>query len=148
MAGGRPTDYTPDKADLICERIADGESVRKICLDDDMPKMATIFRWLAKYDEFREQYTRAREIQAETLFDEMVHIADTPQVGQKSVSKATGLEITEADMIEHRRLQVETRKWVLGKMAPKKYSDKFMLEHSGKDGGPIIVQTTPLDEAL
>ncbi len=37
MPAGRPTDYTPELGDLICSRIAEGSSLRKICTDDEMP---------------------------------------------------------------------------------------------------------------
>jgi hypothetical protein len=103
-----------------------------------MPNRATVFRWLASNAEYRDQYARARESQADAIFDEILHIADTPQTGQKTVSKATGLEITEADMIEHRRLQVDARKWIAGKLAPKKYGDKIQAEHTGEVG--LVVQ--------
>ena len=125
---GRPSEFTQAIADAICERIAEGESLRAICLDDDMPNKATVFRWLAADKAFSDQYARAREAQADALADEIVYIADTPQVGQTTVSKATGLEVTEADMIAHRRLQVDARKWMAGKLAPKKYGDKQEID--------------------
>lgn len=127
----RPSSFTQAKADLICERLAAGESLRSICSSDDMPSQTSVFRWLRDNESFREQYARAREDQAETLFDQMVDIADTPKMGTKTVTKVNGVEMTEGDMIEHRRLQVETRKWVLGKIAPKKYGERQHIEHSG-----------------
>lgn len=128
---GRPSSFTQAKADAICERLAKGESLRSICAEATFPDQTTVYRWLRDVESFRLQYTRAREDQAETLFDQMVTIADTPVIGTKTVTKATGVEMTEGDMIEHRRLQVETRKWVLGKLAPKKYGEKQQIEHSG-----------------
>jgi hypothetical protein len=58
----RPTDYTPELGDQICELLADGMSLRAICQADDMPHRATVFRWLARagLEEFRDQYARAR----------------------------------------------------------------------------------------
>jgi len=128
---GRPSSFTQEIADEICERMASGESLRFICFQDNMPNRATVARWLSMNDAFRDQYAHACELRTDELFDQMLEIADTPQVGTKSVSKASGIEITEADMIEHRRLQVEARKWALGKMAPKKYGDKITQEHTG-----------------
>lgn len=125
---GRPSTFTQAIADEICERIAEGESLRAICAADDMPNKATVFKWLAADRAFSDQYARARECQADALADEVVYIADTPQIGTKSVSKATGLEITEGDMIEHRRLQVDARKWMAGKLAPKKYGNKQEID--------------------
>jgi hypothetical protein len=137
---GRPSTFTQKTANIICERLADGESLRAICADEDMPGRATVFQWLAANESFADQYARARDAQADAIFDEILHIADTPQMGQKSVSKATGLEITEGDMIEHRRLQVEARKWVAGKLRPKKYGDKIQAEHTGADGSALQIQ--------
>lgn len=138
---GRPSDFTPELADRICEQLADGNSLRSICQAEGMPNRSTVARWLATNEQFRDQYAHACEMRQEELFDQIIEIADTPMVGQKSVSKATGLEITEADMIEHRRLQVEARKWTLGKMAPKKYGDKVQQELTGADGGPIKTES-------
>lgn len=134
MPAGRPSSYSQDIADAICERLSCGESLRSICRDENTPGLSTVFKWLAAVPEFREQYAHAREAQAEALFDEIIEIADTPQIGQKTVSKATGVEITEADMIEHRRLQVEARKWIASKLAPKKYGDKIEHDLKSSDG--------------
>jgi hypothetical protein len=136
----RQTDYTEELADTICERIADGESLRSICLDEDMPNKATVFRWLAdpEREAFRDQYARARECQADGYVDEAVDIADTPQEGVKTKTMPDGkIETTTGDMIEHRRLQIDARKWAAAKLHPKKYGDKLAL--TDPDGGPLMV---------
>lgn len=130
---GRPSSFTQGQADAICMKLATGQSLRSICSEEGQPDQTTVYRWLRDSEEFRQQYARAREDQAETLFDQMVTIADTPLIGTKTVTKATGVEMTEGDMIEHRRLQVETRKWVLGKMAPRKYGERLQLANDPED---------------
>src|SRR4051812_34483135 len=74
----RNSSFTQKIADAICGRMAEGESLRTICQDDDMPDKATVFRWLAddKYREFRDHYVRAREAQADYLAEEILEIAD------------------------------------------------------------------------
>lgn len=132
--------FTQELADAICERIADGESLRAICQDEGMPDKATVFRWLANdsLKEFRDQYARARECQADSLFDEVLKIADTPMLGVKTKTNEKGeVETTEGDMIEHRRLQVDARKWMAGKLRPKVYGDK--LELAGDPKAPLTV---------
>ena len=57
----RPTDYTPELAEEICQHIAGGESLRSFCRNPKKPHVATVCRWIIKHDEFREQYTHARE---------------------------------------------------------------------------------------
>lgn len=104
-----------------------------------MPTQSMVYRWLAddRHKKFREQYARARELQADTLADEILDIANTPQIGTKTVSKSTGLEITEGDMIEHRRLQVDARKWYASKLAPKKYGERQQIDMEVKDVTPM-----------
>ena len=136
-AVGRPSDYNADVAAEICARLVEGDSLRKICQDESMPAIATVFKWLAAHEEFVEQYALARDAQADTLADEILHIADTPQVGIKTKTTEKGVEIMEGDMIEHRRLQVDARKWIAAKLKPKKYGDRIHQEVTGKDGAPI-----------
>lgn len=136
---GRPSDYSQEVADEICERMSDGASLRDICASENMPRRTTVYRWLKASEDFRNQYARACEARESELFDQIIAISDTPLIGTKTVSKATGVEITEADMIEHRRLQVEARKWALGKMAPKKYGDKVDVNHGSQPENPLTI---------
>jgi hypothetical protein len=52
----------------------DGESLRRICADRDMPDKSQVFRWLSQNETFRDQYARAREIQVEALVDEITPV--------------------------------------------------------------------------
>ena len=36
-------------------------------------------------------------------------------------------------------MQIDARKWVLARMNPKKYGDKFTQELTGADGGPVAL---------
>jgi hypothetical protein len=73
---GRPTDYDSETGDTICERLGDGETLRKICVDPTMPDKATVSRWLAWHEEFRKDYARAHKAQFEDLLDETRAIVD------------------------------------------------------------------------
>jgi hypothetical protein len=73
---GRPSDYSTEIAMAICVKISDGESLRAICANSEMPDRATAFRWLALHDEFRAWYTFAREAQMDELLYEAIEIAD------------------------------------------------------------------------
>lgn len=72
----RPKKSTFVLADRICERLADGESLRSIFPDDSILGKATVSRWLRNHEKFRDRYVRAREAQADALFDEILDIAD------------------------------------------------------------------------
>jgi len=72
----RRHDYSPELADLICDRIAGGASLRQICQDATMPARSTIFVWLEEHEDFARSYALARQIQIEDLVDEILEIAD------------------------------------------------------------------------
>lgn len=141
----RPTDYKHSLADAICERIADGESLRAICLDDEMPAKATVFRWLNLYDEFKDQYARAREEQAETLADDIVSIADEATTVVKEHDGLTEV-VFDNTAVARNRLRVEARKWVASKLKPKKYGDKLDVE--AKHTGGILLTLSQNDADL
>ncbi|MCW2317619.1 hypothetical protein M2322_003183 [Rhodoblastus acidophilus] len=137
MKPGRPSAFSQEICTVICERLAEGKSLKAACAGDDMPTVSTVFRWLAASEDFQKQYMLAREIQSHVMFDEILDIADTPKKGVKRVKKDGKVETTETDMIEHRRLQIDARRWMIAKLLPKKYGDRQQVEHSGPDGGPI-----------
>jgi len=114
-------------ADAICEEIADGKSLRKICEAEGMPNKATVFRWLAAHAAFSDQYARAREAQADTLADDLISLAD-----------AAGEDT--AVTVARDRLKVDTRKWIASKLKPKVYGDKLTNEHTGEGGGPVVTE--------
>lgn len=133
----RPSDYNQSIADTICELLADGKSLREICLSDDMPNRATVFRWLDAKKEFSDQYARAREEQAETLADEMLSIIDDaaePLLVENIPMMIDGkpVMIASATSIAHARLKMDARKWIASKLKPKKYGDKIQTELSGE----------------
>lgn len=122
-------DFDQKIADEICERLAKGQSLRKICgpeRDDFIPGATTVFGWLDSIPAFAQQYARARELQAEHYADEMVEIADSPNA---TVGATGEPEIRDP---ARDRLRVDTRKWIASKLLPKKYGDKIDVNHDGK----------------
>ena len=127
---GRPSDYTPELAAVICQRIAEGQSRVKVCSDEQMPHRATVHRWANEREDFRDMYARAREDQADSLADEIVDIADSDPDPQRA------------------RVRVDARKWVAAKLKSRKYGDKVTQEHSGPDGGPIRAEVTRVERVV
>lgn len=139
MAG--KTTFTQEVADAILDAIADGRSLRSICADDDMPATSTVCKWLTQFPAFAEQYARAREAQADALFDEVLEIADN---GRNDWMLRHGDEdagwVANGEHLQRSRLRVDARKWMAGKLAPKKYGEKITNEHTGPDGGPVVTE--------
>lgn len=109
----------------VLEHIAEGKSLRAIEAMRGMPSKTTVMRWLNDDEEFRDQYARAKDEQADVLFEDVLDIADN----------ATPEEVAVA------RLRIDARKWMAGKLRPKKYGDKVDLTHANPDGSAITFQT-------
>lgn len=128
--------YTPDElAKLkatICERIANGESLRQILETDGMPASSTVFKWLSDDASFSEQYARAREAQADAVFDDILSIADDGRNDwmQRNYGEETRW-VENGEAIRRSQLRIDARKWMAGKLKPKKYGERLDLHHSG-----------------
>lgn len=126
---GRPSDFTQELADLICQGVADGQSLRTVCKSDDTPAMSTVFRWLREHESFQEQYARATSERAEAMAEDIQAIADDPALDHN-----------------HKRIAVDARKWIASKLKPKKYGDRVSLT-GAEDGIPIQVTWSTGDKA-
>lgn len=138
---GRPSDYNPLIAERICDELAHGRSLRSICEGDDFPSDRSVYRWLDANEDFRQQYARAREQQADRYAAEIIELADKERICEKRTIKPDGgEEVVILDQTERSRLQIDARKWYAGKLAPKKYGDKMAV--TGGDEGDKPVEFT------
>ena len=137
---GRPSLYSTHIANVICIRISEGESLRRILMDDGMPNQSTVYEWLLKHPDFAEKYTRAREEQADTLADEIIAIADETPETQPIYDKQGNIIDLRVDSgyVAYQKQRIEARKWTAMKLKPKKYGDK--LELSGNAENPLVVE--------
>ncbi|MDQ0558695.1 hypothetical protein QO004_000470 [Rhizobium mesoamericanum] len=143
----RLSDYTEELASKICEMIADGKSLRSICRDEGMPSKSTVFGWLAdeRYSSFRTKYALAREAQADTLFDEMLDIADDGS--NDWMEKKFGEEtrwVENGEAMRRSDIRIKTRQWMAAKMRPKVYGDRLDLDVNAKVG--FVVGARPVTE--
>lgn len=140
---GRPSEYTLETAVAICARMGEGESLRSICRDENMPALSTVFRWLAADRGFQEQYARAMDARATLLAEEILEISDD---GRNDTYKDDeGRVMTDHDVIARSRLRVDSRKWLAARMSPRKYGDRITQEVTGAEGGPIKQEITRIE---
>lgn len=97
--------WSQKRAKDFLARIEDGRGLREVCAEPDMPAHCSVTRWLNERPEFAEAYRLARQAQADRLFD----LAWTIALEAKTDEVATA------------RLKIQTLKWRVGKLAPRKY---------------------------
>lgn len=131
---GRPSEFTQDVADRICQELALGYSLRTVCEPEDMPSIQTIFNWFRSYPDFLEQYTRAKQESADAMAEEILDIADD---ATNDYMVRTGKDGDESyqlngEHVQRSRLRIDTRKFLMAKMKPKKYGDKLDVTTDGE----------------
>ena len=126
---GRPSMYSDALAETICERIANGEPLKKICEDPAMPAYPTVLRWRANNEEFAKLYRVAREDAADTLADKIQTLADRVEKGELDPHSG--------------RVAIDALKWIAAKLKPRTYGDRIQQEHSGAIGGANVANMMP-----
>ena len=128
--------------DTICTRLMNGETLTKICKDDDMPCLATVYRWIHRHPEFSDAFLHARRVQSWAWADESRDIAEkihTPAHGSPGTGEAS------AKVAAH-KIRIDTRMRLIGLLNPKDFSPTQKQEHSGPGGKPI--QTESIGKAV
>ena len=119
----------------ICERIANGESVRAILKDDNLPAFNTFLIWVSESDEKSKQYEYAMKMRAEVLFEETLEIADD---SSKDIEYGENGQRMNTEYVQRSRLRVDTRKWYLSKLNPKKFGDRVQNDVSITKEQPLF----------
>lgn len=126
MAGGRPTDYTPELGEEICEAIAStGHGLPTLCKQNShWPNRSSIFLWLRKYPEFSDRYHKAKKDQVSALVDDILEISDDSS--QDVLEDEEGNVRFNSEFAARSRLRVDTRKWIAAKLVPRLYGDNAL----------------------
>ena len=109
--------YSKKDKDKIFEEIFSqieiGKSLKEILKNNKPISRTTFYDWINKDKEKLDIYARACILRADFLFDEILEIADNETRDKSNIA------------VSRDRLKVDTRKWALSKMNPKKYGDKI-----------------------
>lgn len=131
---GNQTKYTLELADKICDMISTGKSLRAACRELGEVSEFCVRNWILDDREgFASQYARAKMAQMAALEDDLIEIADQAPPMTESGASDSG-------WVAHQKLQIDTRKWLMSKIAPKKYGEKLDLQHTGADGGAVEIK--------
>jgi len=119
----------------IFDIIENGKSLR-FALKEVKLSSSTFFIWIDEDIEKSKQYARVTELRAEALLDEMFDIVD--ETSYDTIITEKGNEVPNGEWMQRSRLRYDARKWLIGKLNPKKYGDKIQQEHSGEINSTII----------
>ena len=121
-------------------------SLRKVCSKETMPAMTTVLEWLKNDEKFSLQYARACEIRAEGMADEILEIADDSSNDTKTIHKGgNDIDIENTEWVNRSKLRVDSRKWLLSKMMPKKYGDKLDVTSLGEKLEDKVIEVVVFD---
>ena len=124
---GRPSKFTPQLADYICEEIMSGRDLTEICANDPgIPSRATVYRWTVERPEFATQCARAREACADLEMHKMKKLA----------------EACTEENVNSTRVKLNHMQWRVMKIAPRTYGDKTTTQITGDGGGPVVINQT------
>lgn len=130
---GRPSLYTRALSDQICARLSQGETLNQICKAPEFPvARPTIISWVNDdVDGFADRYARARALLLEHWAEEVVSISDdgSNDYMEREVAQGVFTEVVDQEHIQRSRLRVDTRKWLLSKLAPQQYGERLQVEH-------------------
>lgn len=120
---------------MVCQSMADGLSMRKACKAHGV-LLSNFYYWVTEHPDLAKQYARARDLMFAHWQEDILEISDEQQEGVISRDTPQGMTIERKDVIEHRKLRISTRQWLLSKLKPERYGDKMQL--GGADDLPPI----------
>lgn len=132
MPAGRPTIYTPELANLICDRVASCiTGLNELCKAyDDMPSPDTIYQWRHRYKEFSESYLRAREHQAHFLAEQVKDIAE--ETKDYIFEDKEGALRIDSGIVALQKFRMTANTWLASRIKPSIYGDKQHVETTVK----------------
>lgn len=141
---------SPEIRERIITGISEGIPLAVICREDGMPSVTSVWNWEQEDEQLSESIARARLIGFDAIAAEALRIADTPVIGEEITDSEDGRTVKRADMLGHRKLQVETRLKLLAKWDPKRYGDRpeIMIQNNNSNAGGMIELRPEQDEAL
>lgn len=133
---------TPENADRICEMLADKRTLREIAreLNCTAPAITT---WAREDAEFATRYARAMDLRCDLMAEEILEISDD---GSNDWMEREGIKVADHEHIQRSKLRVDSRKWLMAKMMPKKYGERTTL--AGDPENPLMPEADPRKLAL
>lgn len=124
--GGRPSTFSYEVVEQICERLSKGEPLAAICREEGMPGARTVYDWMEAREDVSAAIARARDEGEDQIALDCLNIADDN--GRDIRYLADGREITDADVVQRAKLRIDTRLKLLAKWNPKRWGERLELD--------------------
>lgn len=134
----REVEMTSDAFLEVCIRLVQGEPLVLICADTTMPSQPQVMKYLFENETARELYYAAREMQMETLAEEAMTIANDDSDDHSFDDR--GRRFSHNEVVQRARVKIDTIKFMMQKMSPKRYGDKSVTEIQGNPDQPVVLQ--------
>lgn len=140
---GRPSKYTPEIAQEMCNLLAEGIPLREICRREGFPAWRTIYDWMYRDDKevasgggvgLSAAIARAREIGQDAIAEQIW--LDVNQEPERILSE--GGNRIDSGYVQWQRVRADIGLKLLAKWNPKRFGDR--VELAGDKNNPIAIQ--------
>ena len=140
---GRPSKYTKEIAQQICELLAEGVPLRQICRMEHMPEWRTVYDFMYRDDALGSEgvglsaaIARAREIGQDAIAEQIW--LDVNQEPERILSEGGGR--VDPGYVQWQKAKAEIGLKLLAKWNPKRYGDRVAL--AGDADNPLKIDAT------
>lgn len=137
----KPYEFDANLKAKIIERLAGGETLKKILAAPDMPSYMTVYREEQRDEEFGRDMALARQVQAAVMADEVIEISDDATA---DVDKNGRVDF---EVIARSKIRTDNRKWLIAKLDPKRWGDKVQTDITSGGEKLEAKEISPLESA-
>ena len=129
---GRPSSFTPEKAQRIIEQLSDGIPLREICRQANMPAWQTVYDWMIQSESLSVAIARARELGQDAIAEDTLQIVDSePERGPDGKIDPAWVAL--------QKIKVEQRLKLLAKWNPKRYGDRVDIGNADDKPFQVLI---------
>jgi len=142
---GRPSKWTQEIEDEICERLSRGEPLRAICRTEGFPEWTTVYNWIEGREAFSERVARAREHGVEAIAQDTLAMIDAPP---QLVVDNNGVSRIDPAYVQWTKLRTEQRMKLLACWSPNRYGNRVQVAGDKDNPLQINIQTAEMFESI
>ena len=120
--------YSDEFAKEICERLASGELLTVICLDEHMPSVRRCNQWLHENSDFKILFDQSLQDRLNIFEEQLIEFPDSAALAYIEVKKGNTVQrMQDTGKVQAAKLQVEVRRLHLKAGRPAKWGDSATI---------------------